>query len=436
MATDKASQVFRSFAVVFLLLVVVAVFEFPSAAQPVASSGTGLPQPPAGQLWHFQCVDTMKYSRDAAREFLGDLTHAQQFVSKEVAEIQSLGATCVSVATPYDDEFLPFLKIWANTTHAAGLKVWFRGNFSGWEGWFSYPPLKSPDEHHTKLTAFILGNADLFSEGDILSPAPEAENGMLGNPWATSSAAQQLRDFVWKSADTCQKAITAIGKKVNCGYFSANGDVARDVYNHDLLKKAGGVTAIDHYISSASKYGQDLDLYAQKHGLPIVVGEFGAPIGDINGNMTENQQAQFIADMLRQMYTHKNQILGINYWVLRGGSTALLNPDGTERKVAEVVRDYMKPGVVRGRVVDGLGRAVKNLTVTTGDGVQQVQTDGGGNFVFSFPPGAIDVLTANGTYVATTTRVGAGRGGVAVVTITVQPTKPSWWYRMRLKAKL
>jgi hypothetical protein len=117
-----------------------------------------------GQLWHFQCIDTMKYSRDAAREYLGDTARAQALVASQVQEIKSLGATCVSVATPYDEEFYPYLKIWADAVHKSGLTVWFRGNFSGWEGWFSYPLLKSADEHHAKLTAFITKHLDLNVE--------------------------------------------------------------------------------------------------------------------------------------------------------------------------------------------------------------------------------------------------------------------------------
>jgi hypothetical protein len=429
MIVDKSSAVLRSLAAMFL--VVVFAMALQTGNKQIEANQGFFPVPPLGQLWHFQCIDTMKYSRDAAREYLGDTARAQALVASQVQEIKSLGATCVSVATPYDEEFYPYLKIWADAVHKSGLTVWFRGNFSGWEGWFSYPLLKSADEHHAKLTAFITKHPELFSEGDIVSPAPEAENGILGNPWASSTAGKALRDFVWKSADTCQKAIISIHKKVNCGYFSANGDVARDVYNHDVLQKAGAVTVIDHYISSTVKYGQDLDLYVSKQGLPVVVGEFGAPIEDIHGTMTETEQAQFVGELLRQMYVHKNQILGLNYWVLNGGSTALLNSDGTERKVTEVVRDYFMSGVVFGHVQDGIGRPVKFVTVSTGDGVQQVQTDANGDFSLSVPPSAFDLVTGGGAYTQITSRTGTTRAGQVHVTLRVDPVHPSLWYRIR-----
>lgn len=420
----------------FLIIIAVFAFRFPRTASPQAATPVkvqSLPEPPLGQLWHFQCIDTMKFSRDAAREFLADPVGSQKFIANEVSIIKSMGATCVSVGTPYDAEFLPLLQQWTTAVHSAGMQVWFRGNFAGWEGWFNYPSLRNADEHYNKTYSFITSQSNLFVEGDIFSPAPEAENGLLGSPWASDSARKALLDFVWKSSDACQKAVGAIRKNIHCGYFSANGDVARDIYTRDVLQKAGAVTVIDHYIPSVVQYGKDLDEYAQKHGLPIVIGEFGAPIPDLNGQMTEQEQAQYVGELLRQFYTHKKQILGLNYWVLRGGSTQLLNSDGSERAVMEVVRDYFKPGQIIGTVVDGIGRPVKNAVVTTGDGVQFIQTNAKGSFSLSIPPGAVDLQVRAHAFNSTTQRVETTRDQKTMVKIVIHPTKPSLWYRLRAK---
>lgn len=436
MKVDRVSAVFRSLAVLFLLAIAVFVFVFPRSVEPQAATPSvfkALPEPPLGQLWHFQCIDTMKFSRDAAREFLDDPARAQTFIANEVSIIKSLGATCVSVGTPYDDEFVPLLEQWASIAHSMGLKVWFRGNFAGWEGWFSYPLLKNADEHYAKTYAFITNHPNLFAEGDIFSPAPEAENGLLGSPWASDSARKALVDFAWKSSDTCQRAIMAIQKKVNCGYFSANGDVARDVYTRDVLQKAGAVTVIDHYIPSTVQYGRDLDAYVKKHNLPIVIGEFGAPIPDLNGNLNEQEQAQYVGELLRQFYAHKKQILGLNYWVLRGGSTQLLNNNGSERAVMEVIRDYFMPGQVVGTVVDGIGRPVRGAVVTTGDGIQSFQTDTKGTFALSIPPGAVDLQVGANAYHSITQRIETTRGNKTLVRFIIHPTKPSLWYKLRAK---
>ncbi|MBL8031746.1 MAG: carboxypeptidase regulatory-like domain-containing protein [Candidatus Doudnabacteria bacterium] len=437
MKVDRISAMFRGLAILFLIAVAVFAFQFPRSTNPQAAvqanAAPVLPEPPPGQLWHFQCIDTMKYSRDAAREFLDGPTKSAQFIAAEVAIIKSLGATCVSVGTPYDEEFIPLLKQWTTAIHAAGLQVWFRGNFAGWEGWFNYPLLKNTAEHYNKTYSFIVDHPDLFTEGDIFSPAPEAENGLLGSPWASSSARKALVDFAWKSSDTCQRAVAVIQKKVHCGYFSANGDVARDVYTRDVLQKAGAVTVIDHYISSTVQYGRDLDVYAQKHKLPIVIGEFGAPIPDLNGDLTEQEQAQYVGELLRQFYTHKKQILGLNYWVLRGGSTQLLNNDGSERAVMEVIRDYFLPGQIVGTVVDGIGRPVKNAVVTTGDGVQSIRTNAKGNFALSTPPGALELQVGANGYSSLTERVETTRSQKTAVKLVIHPTKPSLWYKLRAK---
>ncbi len=403
---------------------------------PTPTFAAPLPTPPAGQLWHYQCIDTMKVSRDAAREFLSKPEYATTFIVKEVAEIKSLGATCIAIDTPYDEEFVPLIAKWVSASRQQGLNVWFRGNFSGWEAWFNYPKLKNGAEHSAKLSEFITKHADLFADGDILSPAPEAENGILGNPWRTEASKQQLRDFVWQSSDACQRAIAGINKKVHCGWFSANGDVARDIYNHDLLQKAGAVTVIDHYVSSSSRMGRDLDTYASKQGLPIMIGEFGAPILDINGPMSESQQAQFVGELFRQFYTHKSTVIGVNYWVLRGGSTSILNDDGSERQVANVIRDYFMPGQITGRVEDGLGKAMKGATISTGDGVTQVTTNDKGEYSISAPAGGLDISITKDSYTTVSARTESVRGGKTIVDIRLDPLKPSFWYKVRAKLRL
>lgn len=401
-----------------------------------SSFAESLPTPPAGQLWHYQCIDTMKVSRDSAREFLSKPEYATNFIAKEVAEIKSLGATCIAIDTPYDEEFVPLIEKWVSASRQQGLNIWFRGNFSGWEGWFNYPKLKNGTEHSTRLSQFIMHHPNLFADGDILSPAPEAENGILGNPWRTEASKQQLRDFVWQSSDACQKAIAGINKKVHCGWFSANGDVARDIYNRDVLQKAGAVTVIDHYVSTSSRMGRDLDTYAKKQGLPIMIGEFGAPILDINGPMSESQQAQFVGELFRQFYTHKSNVIGVNYWVLRGGSTSILNDDGTERQVANVIRDYFMPGQITGKVVDGLGRVIKGAVVSTGDGVTQVTTDDKGEYTIFAPAGGLDITATKDSYTTVNSRTESVRAGKTTVDIRLDPLKPSLWYKIRAKLHL
>src|SRR5437764_393443 len=85
--------------------------------------------------WKYQCIDTMKVSRDEARLLAHD-KNAQKEIAQQMEEIKKLGANCVAIGTPYDKEFIPILTIWVTEARKQHLHIWFRGNFSGWEGWF------------------------------------------------------------------------------------------------------------------------------------------------------------------------------------------------------------------------------------------------------------------------------------------------------------
>ena len=66
------------------------------------------PTPRFGQ-WTFQSIDTMKYSRDVAREKLYDPSF-DAIIDRQVGAIAETGATHVAIAVPYDEEFVPFLE--------------------------------------------------------------------------------------------------------------------------------------------------------------------------------------------------------------------------------------------------------------------------------------------------------------------------------------
>ena len=132
------------------------------------------------RTWEIKSIDTMKYSRDAAGAKLNDPTF-DQTIEIQIKNIADLGATHVALGTPYDEKFIPYLSRWVAAARRNNLKVWFRGNFSGWEGWFEYPKI-SRDQHLAMTENFILSHPDLFRDGDIFSPCPECENGGPGDP--------------------------------------------------------------------------------------------------------------------------------------------------------------------------------------------------------------------------------------------------------------
>lgn len=294
------------------------------------------PLPPPHPLWKIRSIDTMKYSRDIAREKANDSSF-DLIIDQQVKNIAETGASHVAIATPYDEEFVPFLTRWVTTARKYKLKVWFRGNFSGWEKWFDHAAI-TRTEHLDLTKQFITSHASLFEDGDLFTPCPECENGGPGDPRLTGDVAthrQFLIDLTRVGRDTFAK----LGKKVEVGYHSMNYDVAMAVMDRDTTSAVGGLVAIDHYVSSSDKMIKDIEILKAYSGGKIFLGEFGAPIPDLNGVMSEDEQADWLLRTLELLVTHQS-VIGLNYWVNVGGSTELWNKDGDARKAVEVLTKY------------------------------------------------------------------------------------------------
>src|SRR3989344_5208595 len=201
-------QIFNNKIVLFLLIIVSTGFFVVRLAHPQT-------QPQKINWWQVQSIDTMKYSRDIAGEKLKD-TSFDRVIEDQVDKIARTGATHIAIATPYDEEFLHFLRRWVNAARKKNLLVWFRGNFSGCEGWFGYAKI-NPDEHLTKTKNFIENHADLFSDGDIFTSCPECENGGPGDPRQTRDVDGHRR-FLIDEYNVAKSAFSKINKKVLPGF--------------------------------------------------------------------------------------------------------------------------------------------------------------------------------------------------------------------------
>lgn len=278
----------------------------------------------------------MKYSRDLSREKLQDQSF-NTVIDTQVQNIAKTGATHVAIATPYDEEFVPILTRWVQAARKYKLHVWFRGNFSGWEKWFDYPEI-SRDEHIAKTQLFILSHADLFVDGDVFSACPECENGGPGDPRRTGDITGH-RNFLIAEYAVTKSAFKQVNKKVTSNYNSMNGDVARAIMDKETTSKLDGIVVIDHYVATPEQLTNDIREIANQAQGKVVLGEFGAPIPDINGDMTEAEQAAWLESALRKLITNKN-LIGVNYWVNVGGSTALWNDTGLPKKAVNTITKY------------------------------------------------------------------------------------------------
>lgn len=334
--------------------------------------------PPKQSLWNFQAIDTMKYSRDMAREKLHD-TSFDAVIERQIGAIADTGATHVALATPYDEEFVPFLTRWVAVARAHHLRVWFRGNWSGWEGWFNYPRI-TREEHWDKTRAFIEHHPELFADGDAFSACPECENGGPGDPRQTGDVMGH-RNFLIAEYKMMQKSFHQMNKNVRTDLFSMNGDVARLVMDSVTTQALGGIVTIDHYVKSPEQLVRDVEEIAKKSGGKVILGEFGAPIPDIHGSFTDTEQAQWV-DRVLGLLEQSSSVEGVNYWLSVGGSTEIWRKGGNEREAVSVLQGYFKPNALYGFIRDELGRSVAGAHIVLGS--KQVVSDKEGHYVLLY----------------------------------------------------
>ena len=297
------------------------------------------PVPKAISAWQFRSIDTMKYSRDVSRQVLDDPTF-DKIIDRQVSQIAATGATHVAIDTPYDDEFLPVLKRWVSAARKYNLNIWFRGNWSGWEGWFNYSKITRED-HLLKTQEFILTNPELFKDGDIFTACPECENGGPGDPRMNGDV-QGHRKFLIDEYKITKDAFQKIHKNVKSNFNSMNGDVARVIMDKNTTKALDGLIVIDHYVATSDELVSDIKHFASESGGKVVLGEYGAPIPDIQGDMTEDQQAKYLNEAFQKLI-HVKELVGMNYWTNTDSSTELWDESGKPKKALEALTKIYKP---------------------------------------------------------------------------------------------
>ena len=312
------------------------------------------------RFFEVQSIDTMKYSRDVAREKMNDVSFDRE-IEAQIKNISETGATHVAISTPYDEEFLPFMKRWVTMARKYEIKVWFRGNLAGWERWFDYESIDR-QTHIVNIKEFILNNPYLFEDGDIFTSCPECENGGPGDPRKNGDAVGH-REFLINEYKVVKQAFNDINKKVTANYYSMNGDVAKLIMDRETTQKLDGVITVDHYVATPEQLAQDIDMYASSSGGKVVLGEWGAPIPDIHGDMSEDEQLAWIEEALRLLIPNPN-VIGLNYWVNEGGSTALWR-EGEAQKAVSTITKFMRPNIVRGTIKDEPGRNINDVSVTS-----------------------------------------------------------------------
>jgi hypothetical protein len=372
--------------------------------------------------WDFQSIDTMKYSRDTSREYLEDLDQLEILATEQISLISQTGATHVGIATPYDEEFLPVLETWVTVAREHNLNVWFRGNWSGWEEWFDYDGI-SREQHLEKTRDFIRKNPDLFEDGDVFSACPECENGGPGDPRMNGDA-EGHRAFLIAEYRMMQEEFLKHKKKVITNYNSMNGDVANLIMDRETTRALGGIVVVDHYVETPEQLNEDVTRYAERSGGKVVLGEFGAPIPDIHGDMTPEEQAAWLDQAVALLAKNPN-LAGLNYWTGFGGSTELWGRNNEPLPAVAVLSKYFQPPLARGVITDTRRRPVPHVEITSQ--TRSARSDENGQFVIAHSPEETVVRVTAAGYKSQTVLLEALSEGV-----TLEPLTPSAWYRFQV----
>lgn len=309
---------------------IISIFEAPKENKVIS------PKKPE-RVWQIKSVDTMKFSRDTSLEKLNDPSF-DLTIDAQVKTIKKLNANYVAIATPYDKTFVPILERWVKVARKYNLHVWFRGNFSGWEGWFGVEKNPTRDHHLTALKDFISSNPNLFKDGDAFSPCPECENGGPGDP-RTSGDVVGFRNFMIAEKMAADEEFKKINKKVITNLASMNFDVAKLVMDKKTAMAMGNVIAIDHYVKTPEQLSSDITYLHDQTGANIFLGEIGVPIPDINGALSEQEQSAWV-DKGLSLISKKPYVIGLNYWVNLGGTTAIFSQDLSPKPAATTLKKY------------------------------------------------------------------------------------------------
>jgi hypothetical protein len=380
---------------------------------------------PEKRLWKYECVDTMKTSRDKAREWK-DAKEFEERIEKEMKIISEMGADCVAIDTPYDDEFLPVLEKWVASARKYNLVIWFRGNFSQWEHWFGYSGEMSEGDLFVKTKRFVSMHPELFRDKDIFTPAPEGEN---GGPFDQVEIDEypRFRKFLIDQYEMCKEAFAGINRDVVCNWYSMNGGLAKRMLDADTVKKLDDLVTIDHYIKTSPEMGEFIRYFKDKFGAKTAVGEFGAPIPDINGTMSPKQQADFIKELFDELYVHKNDLVGISYWDLYDGSTRLVESDYSPRPAIKVIENYLKPGVVYGQVTNSNGDVLTGVELKINGGKDKVYTDEMGRYYAVVPAGETSIVSNLDPYISLMNTVNISHDEELRKDLTLHSKNPTFW---------
>jgi hypothetical protein len=292
----------------------------------------------------YRSVDVMKFTKDTMRNQPSDA----EIESVVDALVNSIHPTHIAIAIPMDSSndypgqkpaprtAAAFTQKWADAIHSKGVKVLWRGTWSGIEGIYDFNKLDGADRFPAgtassavtdgngtwlgKTRQYIINNPTFFAAGDIWAPMPERTEGIFQDstsflPHSSPGIQSNYAKFFNDLKAVSDAAFSSIGKSVITGMTANNFTEVKSTWLPDSVFSTAGIISIDHYGSTRTvqEMEDDLRYIHNQRKKPIFLQEWG---DYWNQGLNEAQRLAY----LNQMYSMLNQLaaegilVGFNYW--------------------------------------------------------------------------------------------------------------------------
>lgn len=302
---------------------------------------TASPADAAGSLT-YRGIDVMKWTKDTLKNQPSD-AQIDGIVSTIVNTIHP---THIAISIPMDPsadypgsapsprDAYAFTQRWSDSIHNHGVKVLWRGTWSGIEGIYNFPKQVGTNRFPagTAATAvtdgnstwlgktyqYIVNNPSFFQNGDIWAPLPERTENIFqdstsflshGGAGIQTNYANFFKDLKTIS----DQAFAQIGKQPITGFTANNFTEVKSTWLPQSLFDAMGIIAIDHYAHSPADLDADLRFIYNLRKKPVFLQEWG---DYWNEGMPESERAAYLNQIygVLQNLVNDGVIVGFNYW--------------------------------------------------------------------------------------------------------------------------
>ena len=290
-------------------------------------------------------VDVMKYTKDTMRNQFSD----SQIDALVGLIMTSIKPKYIAISVPLDSQAdypadgqpaprtaAAFTQKWADSIHAHGGKVIFRGTWSGIEGIYGFAKMvgaarfpagtaasAATDGTSTwlgKTYQYIKSNSGFFHDGDIWAVLPERTEGICQDStsfltYASPGIQSNYPNFFLDLNKVSAQAFGLVGKKVKVGYSANNFSEVASGWLNPALYQTANMIVVDHYgiNHSVSEMESDLTTAYKKYGKPVFLQEWG---DYWNVSLPQSERSAYLKSMYAMFAKLAGQriLAGFNYW--------------------------------------------------------------------------------------------------------------------------